>query len=234
MNNFTASLAYVRNAMVGMPEALAQALHSPLPALTAPPRSIVTSGIGASEGPARVLAAVLAEAGMAARFCAMSRFATAPPTAELLVVFSQGLSPNARLALDGAHRCAARWLVTSVDPACSSPAKRELLRAFAERGFVPFVVPPKTEQDTLVRFIGPTVATLAALRLAALLLGDRARAERLAGAPRAYGACAEAAPLDDSPLALVTIGTSAEQAYAHRWKLLEALLRGDPPVWDVL
>lgn len=234
MSDFSASLRLVRDSIDVLPAALAGALECSLPALPVRPRSVLTSGIGASEGPARVLAATLAEEGLAARFCPISRFAAAQPTAELLVLFSQGLCPNARLALAGAERCAARWLVTSVDPAASPAAKREQLAAFCERGFVPVVVPPLAEAATLVRLVGPTVAMLAALRVAAHLLGDAGRGARLGGAPAAYRAREALAPLDLAPLALVTIGTPAEQAHAHRWKLLEGLLRGDPPVWDVL
>jgi hypothetical protein len=234
MSQYAASLAFVRSSIATLPAALASALQSQLPALEARPRSVLTTGIGASEGPARVLAATLAEAGWAARFCAMSCFAGAAPAAELLVVFSQGLSPNARLALAGAERSALRWLVTSVDAAASLPAKRQQLAAFCERGFVPIVMPPLAEPNTLVRLVGPTVAMLAAMRLAAHLLGDRAGAARLGAAPAAYRTSQERGPLDRAPLALLTIGTPAEQAHAHRWKLLESLLRGDPPVWDVL
>jgi fructoselysine-6-P-deglycase FrlB-like protein len=234
VSDFSASLAFVRDAMAALPAALASALECALPVLDARPRSVLTTGIGASEGPARVLAAALAEAGIAARFCPMSCFVSSAPVADLLVVFSQGLSPNARLALAGAQRSATCWLVTSVDPAASPPAKRQQLAAFCERGFVPIVVPPLAEAGTLVRLVGPTVAMLAALRLSAHLLGDAARGARLGAAPSTYRPRAALAPLDHAPLALVTIGTPGEQAYAHRWKLLESLLRGDPPVWDVL
>jgi hypothetical protein len=40
--------------------------------------------------------------------------------------------------------------------------------------------------------------------------------------------------LDDAPIALVSVGMQPEWVQAHRWKLLETLLRGDPPVWEAL
>ena len=107
-------------------------------------------------------------------------------------------------------------------------------RLFTERGFIPIVVPPSVEHGTLVRLIGPTVATLAALRVAALLLADAPLRERIRDAPNAYRCGVSHAPLGEQALAIVTVGVSSESANAHRWKLLEALLSCDPPVWDVL
>lgn len=234
MNALSESVAYVESAIHGLPGQLERALAAPLPARNAVPQSVVTSGIGASEAPARVLAAALAEAGVAARFCPLSEFGRRTLTGELLVLFSQGLSPNARLVLERASGFAARWLVTSVDAATAAPAKRELLAQFTGRGFVPIVLPPPVEHGTLVRLIGPTVATLGALRIAALLLDDARLRERTEAAPQAYRAPAASRALEPHALALVTVGVPVESANAHRWKLLESLLQYDPPVWDVL
>lgn len=234
MNAFAESVAYVQSAIHGLPGELERALAAPLPALDAVPRSVVTSGIGASEAPARVLASVLAEAGVAARFCPLSEFGRRTLQGELLVLFSQGLSPNARLVLERAAGFAKRWLVTSVEVATATPAKRELLAQFTARGFVPIVLPPPVEHGTLVRLIGPTVATLGALRIAAQLLDDARLRERTRAAPQAYRAPASSEPLEPHALAVVTVGVPVESANAHRWKLLEALLQYDPPVWDVL
>jgi hypothetical protein len=235
----TESLRYVRDAIASVPGALAAALSCTLPELASAPRSVVTSGIGASEGPARILAALLAEAGMAARFCPISAFVNRPPCADLLVVFSQGLSPNARIALGEEHAFTARWLVTSVE-ACrvearsSADDKQRPLATLRERDVTAIVVPPRDEPQALARFCGPTVAAFMAMRLSALLLGDEALAQSLVRAPAAYQAGKVHAPQLSGPLALVTAGALAESAHAHRWKLLEALLGQDPPVWDVL
>jgi creatinine amidohydrolase len=252
------TLSYVRAAIEAVPSALSRALECPLPRLARAPRSVVTSGVGASEGPARILAAQLLEAGMVARFVPVSQFSSRAPAADLLVLFSQGLSPNARLALGKEHAFAARWLVTSVGSAQGGAKSPEhaLLATLAARGITPIVVPPADEPQALARFTGPTVAALSALRLAALLSADRALAMRLADAPAAYASfcshadprastfCSHADPRASTPraqtaqltapLALVTAGALAESAYAQRWKLLEALLGDDPPVWDVL
>lgn len=233
MNDYDKSLAFVRNAIASLPDELARTLEVELPRCTAAPKTVVTTGIGASEAPARLLAAQLLAAGVAASFRPLSDFCQ-PRQAELLVLFSQGLSPNARLALENIEGFARRWLVTSIDTRVASPAKRELLAQFVTRGFVPIVIPPRVEQGTLVRLVGPTVASLAALRLASLLLDDGVLAGRIREAPAAYRAAGSQRPLSDAALAIVTIGVPTEQAHAQRWKLLEALLQGDPPVWDVL
>src|SRR5690242_21804287 len=66
-------------------------------------RRVVTTGVGGSAGHARVLAYLLAEhVGCDARFRPLGAFAEPVPRDscdDLLVVVSQGLSPNARLAL---------------------------------------------------------------------------------------------------------------------------------------
>jgi hypothetical protein len=233
MSDLSQSFAYVENAIASLPEQLTLALEARLPKRPSF-RTVVTSGIGASEGPARILAALLSEAGLCARFSALSEFGTREACAGgLLVLFSQGLSPNARLTLEHAEHFDTRWLVTSVDE-WAAPAKQQLLEQFTTRGFVPIVLPPTSEPGTLVRLIGPTVALLGALRIAAVLRDDDDLAERARAAPQAYRAIPAREPLPEHALAIVTVGVPTEWANAQRWKLLEALLRWDPPVWDVL
>lgn len=239
------TLHYVRDAIAGMHEVLAHALEAPLPRLTRAVTSVVTTGVGASEGPARVLAALLVEAGVLARFAPVSSFAARSPgatrlrpaQADLLIVFSQGLCPNARLALGETHAFRQRWLVTSLDrkaPTPESAPKLAVLNRLLARDVTPIVIPPANEPETLARFTGPTVATLTALRLGALISGDRALAMQLAEAPSAYRATHAPITSLAGPLALVSAGALPESPYAQRWKLLEALLGQDPPVWDVL
>ena len=233
--NEAESLAYVERAIADMPSVLAQTLEAALPHHVLPPNSVVTTGIGASEGPARMLAALLVESGVAARFCPLSSFARgAAPRGELLVLFSQGLSPNARLVLTDAEHFTQRWLVTAIDPRRSDAAARAKIAPFLAQGFSAVTTPPSAESGTLVRIIGPTIATLMALRLAALLLGDERLANCAREAPSAYRCPKDSAPLPDGPLAIVTIHTALEAAQQHRWKLLEALLRCDPPIYDAL
>ena len=232
-----ATLRYVRAAIASLPGELTRALECPLPRLARAPRTLITTGIGASEGPARILAGLSAEAGLCARFCPVSAFSAHQPTAELLVCFSQGLSPNAHLALAAEHAFTTRWLVTSVDPSSAPDKKRAALARLVARRIVPIVIPPADEPESLARFVGPSLAALTAMRLAALLSGDRALATRLADAPAAYATLhsrAAATTVLEGALAFVHAGPFAEASYAHRWKVLETLLNVDPPVWDAL
>ncbi len=138
----------------------------------------VTTGVGTSEGPARLLAHLLStHAGRAARFVPLSALAeaacapsAAPPTVEaedghktVLVVFSQGLSPNAQLALAQAGRFAALMVYTSV------PASDPRVQALRERGGVVAILPPvgpPGEDRLFLRVLGPAAAQLAAAQFA--------------------------------------------------------------------
>jgi hypothetical protein len=150
----------------------------------------------------------------------------------VLVVFSQGLSPNARLALDDPEVATTRWLVTSIGyGATPADADRRLDHA-RSTGVVPIVVPPGDERGMLVRLVGPTVAHLVALRLAGHLGAPSCSASALADAATAYRSQPQPAWPKGSAIALG--GVSAEEAHGHRWKVLETLLEGDPPLWDVV
>jgi len=112
---------------------------------------LVVTGVGASEWPARVVAALRPRA----RFVPLSAFVHEAPRADALAVFSQALSPNARLALDRAGTYARAVLFTSARDAAFGGTTVRLpehgLDAIAE------------EKGTLVRVLGPCVATLAAI-----------------------------------------------------------------------
>ena len=228
------SLSYVRQAIDGLPAELACGMQVPLPEVPSKIATVVTAGIGASEGPARMLARLLADAGLAARFCPIAHLVSTATPADLLVVFSQGLSPNARLLLDVAPQYAHRWLVTSVALQTATASKQRALQRFLNLEFSCIVAPPTSEPQTLVRMTGPTVAMLIAMRIAGHLLRDARFTQQLAESPNLYQCHRTFEPLDNTPRGIITIGLLAEQVHAHRWKLLEALLTGDPPVWDVL
>lgn len=232
----SASLAYLRDAITRLPTELRRAAGIPLPELLGP-RTIVTTGVGASEGPARLLAFRLASAGLAARFVPLLAIDELRRPQDLLVVFSQGLSPNARLAFPRTHPFAERLLVTSVTPEADDPPRRALLLRLRDEGVRLVIAPPATESGTLVRFVGPTVASLVAARLAAAL-GDGNDPSLFDRAADAYTrGTKDAAPLPDEcdrAFAIVGAGVSVEELFAPRWKLLETFLAGDPPVWDAL
>ncbi|MEO6951260.1 MAG: hypothetical protein ABI321_05550 [Polyangia bacterium] len=211
-----------------IPAMLTMAVAIPLPdgieRLAAMDRVVVTGG-GMSEGPARVLVALLLRAGRHATFVSQSRFVDwpeppAPRTA--LVLFSQGLAPNARLPLPYARGFGTSLLVTSV----------------SEAGGVAMVwtLPPACEDRLLLRVVGPSVALCAAVRIAHAVTG---RSEDLSVLPGVVARrLAEPAPdlfgASRRPLALVVDDRLIDVAMPLRWKLLEGLRVNDPPVWDVL
>lgn len=146
-------------------------------AAAAPGLRFVTTGVGTSEGPARLLAHLLStHSGRAARFVPLSALAeaaapsAAPLTAEaaggpqtVLVVFSQGLSPNAQLALAQAERFAALMVYTSV------PENDPRVQALRRRGGIVAILPPvgpPGEDQLFLRVLGPAAAQLAAAQFA--------------------------------------------------------------------
>ncbi len=211
-----------------LPAALAAALATPLPAgserLAGMERFVVTGG-GMSEGPARVLVALLRRAGRDAAFVPQSRFVDwpEPPAARTgLVLFSQGLAPNARLPLPHASSFGTSLLVTSLHDV---PGMDTV-----------WTLPPACEDRLLLRVVGPSVALCAALRVAQAITGleenlsslPQIVAQRLAEpAPDLFGGARR-------PIALIVDDRLGDVAMPLRWKLLEALRVGDPPVWDVL
>jgi len=200
---------------------------------------VLVTGAGMSEGPARLMAALLAEAGQPGAFVPMSEFVTETPPrdGDTLVVFSQGLSPNARFPLIHLPSFRHAFLITSVRPDPEAPAG-DARRAAAEaerNGARVVCVPPEDESGLLLRVVGPAVAALAG----ALLALPHARAQ-LASVPSLY-AEALAAPAEplfiggrSAPIALVASGRYANACHGLAWKLLEGLLLPAPPVWDVL
>ena len=234
MSELSRSATYIQDAILALPAALTQASAVPLPALPQSVRRVISTGIGLSEAPARLLASLLVDRGVCARFCVTSQVAEHGRPDDLLVVFSQGLSPNARLSLGDASRAGSCWLVTSVEPSSATPAQAEFLASCLARGVRAIVIPPVAEGGALVRLVGPTVAALMAQRLAASLSGDTDLAQRLAEAPACYRALPLGTALDDATLGLVAVGMHPEWVHAHRWKLLETLLRDDPPIWEAL
>lgn len=210
--------------------------------------SFVVTGIGASEAPARAMAALLrATWGVRAVFVPLSTFAMGEPRAhgDVLVVFSQSLSPNACLALRRAPELTRAILFTSATEPSTASA-REVLGQFRDRGHV-VTLPAHAgaaadaiarEQGTLVRTLGPCAATLAsALHVGAATPDDvPALLDAIETAPtRARAATAH---IDDARLdgrvAFVTAGDYGELCSGSCGLWLEALYAPRPPVWDVL
>ncbi|MEJ7733132.1 MAG: hypothetical protein WKG00_28540 [Polyangiaceae bacterium] len=171
-----------------------------------------------------------------------------------LVLFSQGLSPNARLALGTAARHRSSLLVTTLrsdasgaeaGPGSSSPSAtaeaRALVDAAERAGTVVVSHPPAEESGTLLRVAGPAVAAYVAALLAApraerddanlarvpdVVAGARARVAEACQALDAARLC--------SNVVFVTGGCFGEAYHGPRWKWLEGLNVAEPPRWDVM
>jgi hypothetical protein len=231
---------------------LASCLRDVADSVTAAPRSaesFVVTGIGASEGPARAMAALLRSTwNVRAMFAPLSTFAVGEPRAhgDALVIFSQSLSPNACLALDRAREFTRALLFTSAPADAASGPTRAALDRFREHGTVLTFPRAGTaasdaiarERGTLVRVLGPCAAMLAgAMHVGAATPRD---VPALLDAIDTASARARAATshVDDTQLegrvAFVTAGEHGELSRGIGSLWLEALYAPCPPMWDVL
>lgn len=214
-------------------------------------RRFVVTGVGASEGPARCFASLVRdELGLMAQFVPLSGFYARSPRhlGDTLVVFSQGLSPNARMALSRAADFERTWLFTSARRESESAEVRACLERVNALGATIVTLPPESESGMLARLVGPAVATLAGFALVASArrpelpepIDVRAvLAPVVAAAISAEARAArslEAAPRDpwSRPVCFVACGEHLERCRGlpHRW--LEALPGPEPALWDVL
>jgi creatinine amidohydrolase len=214
-------------------------------------RRFVATGAGSSAAHARFLAQLLAEhAGVAARFEPLGRFASPPPAdaAETaLVVFSQGLSPNAWLALATPGAWQAVVLVTAAEGA-SGERGEALAKARAAGVTLWTMAAGASEFGTLVRVAGPMAAYVVALRLAEAVTAAAGRdpsplavdvalvADRIAEAPGRVAALVGPSLPDwrTAPPVFVTSGSYGALVHNLALKVLEGMLLPLPPVWDVL
>ncbi len=235
------SLAALRAALAAAPARLRSFAPS-VPALDFDPRAVrafCVSGVGSSAAHARFLAALLAEqGGLPARFVALDAFPRAGDPAEVLVVFSQGLSPNARLALGQPEDWRSVLLVTAA-AASRDTERRVALESLRSRGVRVVDSLGADEFGTLLRIEGPLAGYKAALALAeACGVGGGAGLAALPDALerallRAGAAAGDLAPrLLNDELLLLASGGYRDVTENLRLKFSEGLLRNVPPVSD--
>lgn len=153
-----------------------------LSARTLAGRKFVVTGTGSSEAHARYLAMLLnLHSDRAAAYLPLSGFVEPAPGAfagKTLVVFSQGVSPNAQIALRRRREFEHLVLFTASTPeaarAAGKPDRAALLDGLLAEGHELVEFPLAEEYTTLIRFVGPMAGYLAALRFAAALPGCRA------------------------------------------------------------
>lgn len=256
--------ALIAERMAAAPERVAAVPEILEPLLTRParlPRCLVTTGIGTSEGHARHLAELAARClGQPARYASTGSIAAGPPPGaehDWLVVFSQGLSANARHALCDVEAWAGVVLVTGLalegpEAAGTSDEKRQWLLALERRGVVRIELGCGPEYGMLVRVIGARVGYAVAWSLLRTLARRRLEsapdlAVDAAALARAQHAAADAsrrifAPSErlsdffapDRTLLLVGEGGSLELWDHLTLKLAEGMLRPQPRSVDVL
>lgn len=171
--------------LASVPATLAGMLTQSPPALSARTlagRRFVVTGTGSSEAHARYLAMLLnLHSDRSAAYLPLSGFVEPAPGAfagKTLVVFSQGVSPNAQIALRRRREFDHLVLFTASTPAAAraagKPDRAALLDGLLAEGHELVEFPLAEEYTTLIRFVGPLAGYLAALRFAAALPGCRA------------------------------------------------------------
>lgn len=170
-------LACIPSVLAGMLDAP----RKPLRPASLESRRFVVTGTGSSEAHARYLAMLLnLHTDRAASYLPLSGFTVAEPESfadKTLVVFSQGVSPNARIALNRRGDFAHCILFSATTPEAARAAgkhdRADLLRKITGEGGELIEFPLAEEYTTLIRFVGPLAGYLAALQFAARFAGCR-------------------------------------------------------------
>lgn len=236
-------LAARLRAAPGLVQAAARQPIGRLPFLPHSARAIVTTGLGSSAAHARLLADLLAGAGLPARFLPTGAFvARRADPRDALIVFSQGLSPNARLALADPGGWLGVVLASAADGRAAGP--RAALRTLRDAGGLLVPLPGGRETSLLLRVAGPLAGYALAYRLAAAIVaaagGDAEPyaldAPRIAAAMRAAAAAARRLPADllDGETALLASGGYDQLAGNLSLTVAEGLYVTPPPVWDLV
>jgi creatinine amidohydrolase len=240
-------LAQVPGELAGM---LVRGLPQLSVATLATERFVVT-GTGSSEAHARFLCTLInLYTERAATYLPLSALAASSAgmfVDRTLVVFSQGISPNAQIAF----RRRAAFAHTILFTATTAPAARvtgkpdqaDLLYELVDGGGDLIVFPLAEEYTTLIRFVGPLCGYLACLQFAAQLTGCRFSPPR----PDQILPLLDAAPPGDLADAilerpdsftqgfnLVTAAPISDFAQNLACKFMEGLFWPCPPISDFL
>jgi hypothetical protein len=167
-----------------IPVVLAEMLARPPPPLgpaTLATRQFIVTGTGSSEAHARYLGSLLnLHTDRTASYLPLSGFSDSNRAAfagKTLVVFSQGVSPNAQIALRRQREFAHTVLFSATTPevaeSAGKPGRAALLRELVAAGGELVTFPLAEEYTTLIRFVGPMAGYLACLQFASQLAGCR-------------------------------------------------------------
>lgn len=172
--------------LASIPSILADMLKAgpaPLHVATLATRRFIITGTGSSEAHARYLVTLVnLYTDLAASYLPLSAFVDPPAGAfsgKTLVVFSQGVSPNAQIALRQREQFAHTVLFTATTPdvakAAGKPGRAELLQQILAGGGELVTFPLAEEYTTLIRFVGPLAGYLACLQFVTQFAGCRIR-----------------------------------------------------------
>lgn len=163
-----------------IPEVIREMLERappPLHARSLASQRFIVTGTGSSEAHARYLVMLLnLYADRAAAYLPLSGFVESPPNAfagKTLVVWSQGVSPNAQIALRRQRDFAHCILFSATTPAAAraagKPDRALLLEDVLATGGQLIEFPLAEEYTTLIRVVGPVAGYLAALQFVSQL-----------------------------------------------------------------
>jgi len=216
-------------------------------------RRILSTGVGSSAGHARFFAHVLSEQlGLPAKFVTTGALEKVPPSGALgdaLVVFSQGLSPNARLAFSHSASFGSVVVVTAQGSSSTTGEREEWYEALRAAGVTLLGFDAPDEFGSLVRITGPMLGYAAALQLADSLARQvhqrvpcdfEAAAERLEQAEASLDLVFAKHEIDEPRLlswvegdvAFVAAEGYGELVQNLTTKWMETTLRSSPPIWD--
>lgn len=223
----------------------------PLQPRTLASRRFVVTGTGSSEAHARYLATLLnLHTECSATYLPLSAFTAAHRASfagKTLVVFSQGISPNAQLALRHRHDFSNTILFSATTPEAAAAAgkadRADLLREILGEGGELIGFPLAEEYTTLIRFVGPIAGYLACLQFAAQLsccrfqVPEAAAIVRLADTqppPALLRAMLERPERFASGFSILTAAPISEFAQNLACKFMEGLFWPCPLVSDFL
>jgi hypothetical protein len=227
----------LKQRLLAVPEVLERVASSPLPDVSAlAGRRLLLTGVGMSEAVGRFAEAVFRHhLALPVAALPLSSFHAehVASQGDALVVLSQGVSPNARLALARAREFPAALLVTA-------RSAEEAHAAGLPAGAAVWTLPLEREAGFLTRVQGPLATALAAVRLGYHLAG-RAPSVELASVPRAVSASIARGlqlgaewPLEVRRAPLLATGWYARTLELLAWAWMETWWVEPPPVWDVL
>lgn len=246
--------ALLAERLASIPATLASMLArgpAPLSPRTLASRRFLVTGTGSSEAHARYLVMLLnLFTDRAAAYLPLSGFVEPAPGAfagKTLVVFSQGVSPNAQIALRRAREFSHAVLFSASTPAAAraagKPGRADLLQGLLDAGHELVEFPLAEEYTTLIRFVGPLAGYLAALQFVAQFPDSRAPLPAPAQLAALLDAKAPPALLDamlrlpsawSGGFNLVTAAPISDFSQNLACKFMEGVFWPCPPISDFL